>query len=58
MLKVRCTRRMALWTVLALGSATGFVACEDDDGPAEEMGEAVDDAVEDAADEVEDATDN
>jgi hypothetical protein len=44
---------MALWTTLALGSAAGFVACDNDDGPAEKIGEAVDDA----ADEVEDAVD-
>jgi len=40
--------------VLGLGGALG--AC-DDSGPAEEAGEAVDDAVEDTGDAIEDATD-
>ena len=53
MLKLRLTRQIALFTMLALGSATGFVACDSDDGPVEEMGEAVDDA----AEEIEDAVD-
>ncbi len=41
----------------------GLAACDDNDGPAEQVGEAIDDAAddvedaaEDAADEVEDAT--
>ena len=52
MLKTRWTRRMALWSMLALGSVAGFVACDNDDGPAEKIGEAVDDAAEDVKDAV------
>jgi hypothetical protein len=50
--------------LLATGGAMFLSACEDQDGPAEEIGEAVDDAadetgdsLEDAADKVEDAVD-
>jgi hypothetical protein len=50
--------------VVALGGGMLLSACEDQDGPAEEIGEAIDDAadetgdsLEDAADEVEDAVD-
>ena len=43
----------ALWTVLALTPAIGLVGCDYNDGPAEEVGEAIDDA----AEEVEDAVD-
>lgn len=46
-------RPLALVAFLAL-AGFGLVAC--DDGPAEEAGEAVDDAVDDAGDAVEDAT--
>ena len=53
MLKIRFTRQIVLWSFLALGSAAGFVACDNDDGPMEKIGESVDDA----ADEIEDAVD-
>jgi hypothetical protein len=53
---------MSLMTALLLMG--GVAACDDNDGPAEQAGEKIDeateeaaDAVEDAADEVEDATD-
>ncbi len=42
--------------VLAFGSVLLLAAC-DDDGAAENAGEAVDEAVEDAGDAIEDATD-
>jgi hypothetical protein len=60
MLKTQWTRRTALWSILALGSIGGFVACDNDDGPAEKVGEAIDDAaddVKDAAEDVKDAVD-
>ncbi|MEX0923463.1 MAG: hypothetical protein WD489_10570 [Rhodovibrionaceae bacterium] len=46
---------MSLVTALFLMGA--LAACDDNDGTAEQAGEAVDDAVEDAGDAVEDATD-
>lgn len=46
---------MTLMTALFLMG--GLAACDDNDGPAEEAGEAIDDAVEDTGDAVEDATD-
>lgn len=38
-------------------SSVGFVTACDDQGPAEEAGEAIDDSVEDTGDAIEDATD-
>lgn len=49
------TRALALIAVLGLGSI-GLAAC-DDSGPAEEAGEAVDDAVESTGEAMEDAGD-
>jgi hypothetical protein len=51
-------RRLAAATLLATSAGfTGFaVGCEE--GPAEEAGEAVDDAVEDTGDAIDDAVDN
>jgi hypothetical protein len=43
----------ALWSILAFTPMVGLVGCDDNDGPVEEMGEAVDDA----AEEIEDAVD-
>jgi hypothetical protein len=43
----------ALWTALAITPLMGLVGCDDNDGPMEEAGEAIDDA----ADEIEDAVD-
>ncbi|MDO8825104.1 hypothetical protein [Methylophaga sp.] len=37
-------------------SSVGFITACDDKGPAEEAGEAIDEAVEDAGDAIEDAT--
>lgn len=51
-------RRLAAAALLATGAGfTGLaVGCEE--GPAEEAGEAVDDAVDDAGDAIDDAVDN
>lgn len=47
-----------LCVVLALfGSVPVLSACDDNDGPAEELGEGIDDAADDIGDAVEDATD-
>ncbi len=43
----------ALWTILAIAPLMGLAGCDDNDGPAEKAGEAIDDA----ADEVKDALD-
>lgn len=51
------SRRVALALLAGLLSL-GLAACEDEQGPAEEAGEEVDEAVEEAGDEVEEATDN
>lgn len=54
MLKIRFkAAHVALWTALVLTPMAGLVGCDDNDGPAEEVGEAIDDA----AEEVEDAVD-
>ncbi len=42
---------------LALGAALGLTACPEKEGPAEKVGEAVDEAAGDAKRAVEDATD-
>jgi hypothetical protein len=47
------TRHAALWAVLAVTPLMGLAGCDDDDGPAEKVGEAIDEA----AEEVEDAVD-
>lgn len=47
-------RQLALVAFLAL-AGFGLAAC--DDGPAEEAGEAIDDAADDAGDAIDDATD-
>lgn len=54
-LNASLTRALALIAVLGLGSI-GLAAC-DESGPAEEAGEAVDDAVESTGEAVEDAGD-
>ncbi|MCP1675988.1 hypothetical protein J2T57_003143 [Natronocella acetinitrilica] len=52
------TAALSLALLLLLGSGTmGLAAC-DDQGPAEEAGEQIDDAAEDAADSVDDAVDD
>ena len=58
----RTKRRTAAVTALAFVSALGLAACEEE-GPAEQLGESIDNSVEelgeaaeDAGDEVEDAT--
>lgn len=51
---MRSMRHLALALFLALGSL-GLAACDDPEGPAEEAGEAVDDAAERAGEAVEDA---
>lgn len=49
-------RRVLLTTGLVVAAGT-LSGCFHDDGPAEEVGEAIDDSVEKAGDAVEDATD-
>lgn len=46
-----------LAAALALGLVLAVTGCGDDDGPAEEAGEKIDEAVEEAGDKVEEATD-
>jgi hypothetical protein len=54
MLKIRSKAVHAvLWSLLACAPMIGLAGCDDNDGPAEEVGEAVDEA----AEEVEDAVD-
>jgi|GEM_PF-471217 len=52
----RCMRTLLL-LLLAVGAGAGLSACEDQ-GPAEQAGEEIDEAVEDAGDAVEDAADD
>jgi hypothetical protein len=53
------TKWMRILMVLALAVMLAFtgVACSNNDGPAEEAGEAIDDAIDDAGDALEDAGD-
>ncbi len=46
-----------LFLVLLGISTAGIYACPDNDGPAEEAGERIDDAAEDVGDKMEDAAD-
>ena len=54
--KINVSRLLAAM-LLALGSVFFVVGC-DDQGPAEEAGEAIDDAMDDAGDAMEDAADD
>ena len=47
----------ALMAVLLIGGALGLAACDDNDGPAEQIGKAVDEAANDAKRAVQDAAD-
>ena len=47
----------ALMAVLMLGGSLGLAACDEADGPAEQVGKAVDEAANDAKRAVQDATD-
>lgn len=47
-------KKMAMAMLLGL-MAFGVVACDNDDGPAEEAGQSVDNAMDDAGDTMEDA---
>lgn len=47
----------AFLAALMLGGTLGLAACDDADGPAEQAGEAVDEAAEDTKRAVDDATD-
>jgi hypothetical protein len=49
-------RRRLAWAAVLVPLAAALAAC-DDQGPAEEAGETIDDTAEDAGDAVEDATD-
>lgn len=51
------TSLRSLMVVLALGGAFGLAACDEADGPAEQIGEAVDEAAQDTRRAVQDATD-
>lgn len=50
-------KKMSVLTAAAFIALLSLAGCSDNDGAAEEAGEAVDEAVEDAGDAVEDATD-
>jgi predicted small lipoprotein YifL len=50
-------KTLSLLTAAALVALLSLAGCGDDDGPAEEAGESVDEAVEEAGDEIEEATD-
>jgi hypothetical protein len=54
--KMGWLRERLVWIAVLIPLAGALAACEDQ-GPAEEAGEAVDDTVEDTGDAVEDATD-
>ena len=43
---------------LLFGASLSLAACDNNDGPMEEAGEAMDDAADDMGDAIEDATDN
>lgn len=47
----------ALMAVLLIGGGLGLAACDDADGPAEQVGQAVDEAAQDTKRAVEDAAD-
>ena len=47
-------KKLALMLVIGM-TAFGVVACNNDEGPAEEAGESVDDAMDNAGDSMEDA---
>ena len=51
------TSLRALMAVLALGGALGLAACDEADGPAERVGEAIDEAANDTKRAIQDATD-
>jgi hypothetical protein len=51
------TRKLVLALLLGLGTF-GLAACEDNEGPAEEAGEAIDNAGERAGEALEDAGEN
>ena len=50
--------RKAALALLAGLLTLGLAACEEEQGPAEEAGEEIDQAVEEAGDSIEEATDN
>jgi hypothetical protein len=49
--------RIALAVLALTGPTLTLTGCERKDGPAEELGEAIDDTVDDAKDAIDDATD-
>ncbi|MCB1018372.1 MAG: hypothetical protein H6509_11845 [Bryobacterales bacterium] len=49
--------RAVLWSALAITPMIGFSGCDNDDGPAEKMGEAIDDAAGDVKDAAKDVGD-
>lgn len=51
------TSLRALMAVLIIGGSMGLAACDQNDGPAEQIGAAVDEAANDAKRAVEDAAD-
>ena len=51
------TSLRALMAVLMLGGVLSLAACDEADGPAEQVGQAVDEAANDAKRAVQDATD-
>lgn len=51
------TAMRSILAVLLLGGSLGLAACDEADGPAEQVGEAVDEAAQDTKRAVQDATD-
>ena len=51
------TAMRALMAVLLVGSTLGLAACDETEGPAEQVGEAIDEGAQDAKRAVDDATD-
>lgn len=51
------TSLRTLMAVLMLGGSLGLAACDEADGPAEQVGEAVDEAANDTKRAIQDATD-
>lgn len=51
------TSLRALMAVLVIGGTLGLAACDEADGPAEQVGQAVDEAAQDTKRAVDDATD-
>jgi len=54
----RTTRTLAMLSAFSLAATPAFVLVGCDEGPAEEVGESIDDAADDAGDAIDDAADD